>query len=167
MDQEKCATPRALGTPWTQFIVCPLVIWLNRYLWGNMHSLSKLKILFEKLKSNATLQLEGYPKFYCVFREKANTFGYLNQPGWLDVSDRKVSNKDCCFYCYCEAMQWERLMNERLVRSVPSCPWGVSSQPWGREGRTPPLPPQFHLIQPKTIVGFHRNTSSCASLTII
>lgn len=44
-------------------------------------------------------------------------------------------------------------MNERPARSIPSCPWGVSSQPWGRRGRKlPPLPLQFHLIQLKTNV---------------
>lgn len=56
-------------------------------------------------------------------------------------------------------------MNERLVPSVPSWPWGVSSQPWGREGRTPPLPPQFqsHSTQNKCrLLKKKQNTSSCA-----
>lgn len=76
------------------------------------------------------------------------------------------------FYWRCDTMQMERLMNERQARFIPSCPWGVSRQPWGREGRTPPLPLQFHLIQPKTNVVFQKkkkkkNTSSCVYLSFI
>lgn len=92
---------------------------------------------------------------------------WMSKATWADVSGRKVCFSCASwtsFYWRCEAVQRERLMNERLVRSVPSCPRGGSSRPWGREGRTP-LPPQFHPIQhTKQMLAFkmEKHTSSCA-----